>query len=78
VKSVNRLDRIGRFVRVAAEKVAELNQLGDQFSGHLPVVRWAAKSAGKSFSALSIGGPGIPMRLQNPLPLLKASISELL
>src|SRR5215813_10703599 len=41
---------------------------------HFPVARCAAKSAGKSLSALSIGGPGIAMRLQKPFPLLKARI----
>src|SRR5688572_434503 len=43
-----------------------------QFAGHLPVVRCDSKSLGKSLSALSIGGPGIEMRLQNPLPWLNA------
>src|SRR6185369_2164367 len=50
------------------------NERSNQFTGHLPVVRWAWKSAGKSFIALSIGGPGIAIRLQNPLPLLNARI----
>src|SRR4029077_7100324 len=48
-----------------------LNQLA---AGHLPVARCAWKSLEKSLSALSIGGPGIAMRLQKPLPLLKARI----
>src|SRR5207244_11533558 len=44
----------------------------NQLTGHLPVARCASKSPGKSLSALSMGGPGIEIRLQNPFPLLKA------
>src|SRR5574341_1124972 len=44
-----------------------------QLTGHFPVARWASKSPGNSLSALSMGGPGMAMRLQKPLPLLKVS-----
>lgn len=52
---------------------AQTRNVNFYVEGHRPVPRCAAKSWGKSLRALSMGGPGIAIRLQKPLPLLKAS-----
>lgn len=63
-----------RFCAALSGLVRLMGESPAGYGGHLPDVRWASKSWGNNAIALSIGGPGIAIRLQNPFPLLNARI----